>query len=84
MQVLAPSLCSLLCRVQQRVSREKDIHPTDPNVKSLREHSVSLLSHLVTLAHFLCWLKSDNKVYTLDIYCKWENFMDKNCAQKYL
>ena len=63
--MLAPSLCSLLSRVQQRLSRDKDLQQVDAYVKSLREHSVSLLSHLVTLAHFLCWLKSDNKVQLL-------------------
>ena len=61
-QVLAPSLCSLLSRVQQRLTREKDLDQMEGYVNSLREHSVSLLSHLVTLAHFLCWQKSDSKV----------------------
>ena len=61
-EVLAPSLCSLLSRVQQRMSREKDLGDAEMYVDSLKEHSVSLLSHLLTLAHFICWQKYDNKV----------------------
>ena len=61
-EVLAPSLCSLLSRVRQRMSREKDLGEAEMYVDSLKEHSVSLLSHIVTLAHFICWQKSDNTV----------------------
>ena len=67
-QVLAPSLCSLLSRLQQRLSREKDISEGEKYVVSLREHSVSLLSHLVTLAHFICWQKNDSKVSLMHLH----------------
>lgn len=61
-EVLGPSLCSLLSRVQQRLARENDLEEAEKFVDGLKEHSVSLLSHLVSLAHFICWQKSDNKV----------------------
>ena len=76
-QVLAPSLCSLLCRVRQRLSREKDLGEAYVNL--LKEHSVSLLSHLVTLAHFLCWQKTDNKVHLpqFGIFVHWYMYVQK-------
>lgn len=61
-EALAPSLCSLLYRIQQRLSREKDLEEVKDCVNLLKEHLVSLLSHLVTLAHFFCWQKQDSKV----------------------
>ena len=66
-QVLAPSLCSLLSRVQQRLSREKDLDQVEDCVNSLKKHSVSLLSHLITLAHFFCWRKQDSKVSVMSL-----------------
>ena len=59
-QYFAPSLSSLLSRVQQRA--ERDLAELRNDVQALREIVVSLLSHLLTIAHFLCWQKRDLKV----------------------
>ena len=59
---LGPSLGSLLVRLQQRLSREETFGPNAHLFDSLRESTVTLLSHLLTLAHFLCWKKGDYKV----------------------
>ena len=60
---LGPSLSSLLSRLQQRLSREETFGPNGHLLDSLRESTVTLLSHLLTLAHFLCWKKGDHKVW---------------------
>lgn len=62
-QQLGPSLGSLLTRLQQKLSREVD--SLESNVQlldTLRQNAVTLLSHLLTLAHFLCWKRGDLKV----------------------
>ena len=59
-QDFVPSLSSLLSRVQQRA--EGDLAELGNDVQALREIVVSLLSHLLTIAHFLCWQKRDLKV----------------------
>ena len=59
-QFFAPLLGSVLSRVQQRMQR--DPAELESDVQSLRETVVSLLTHLLTLAHLLCWKKGDLKV----------------------
>lgn len=59
-QFFAPLLGSVLSRVQQRM--QQDPAELESNVQSLRETVVSLLTHLLTLAHLLCWKKGDLKV----------------------
>ncbi len=60
---LAPSLASLLSRLQQRLSREQETVGLDLTLlESLRESGVTLMAHLLTLAHYLCWKKKDLKV----------------------
>jgi len=59
-QFFAPLLGSVLSRVQQRMQR--DLAELESDVQSLRETVVSLLTHLLTLAHLLCWKKGDLKV----------------------
>lgn len=60
---LAPSLASLLSRLQQRLSREQEAVGLDLKLLDLlRESVVTLMSHLLTLAHYLCWKRKDLKV----------------------
>ena len=60
---LGSCLASLLSRLQQRLTRGEEGKKVDVGlVNSLRESAVTLLSHLLTLAHFLCWKKNDLKV----------------------
>ena len=67
-QIFAPSLSGLLSRIQQRLSA-RDHTPSTMEMARLgegahvlREIAVSLLCHLLSLAHYICWQKRDTKV----------------------
>ena len=67
-QIFAPSLSGLLSRIQQRLSARDHTPSTmeaarlGEGVHLLREIAVSLLCHLLSLAHYICWQKRDTKV----------------------
>ena len=60
--ILAPSLGTLLSRVEQRKDELLQEEGKEGCVDSLRECSVMLLSHLFTIVHYLQWRKADPKV----------------------
>ena len=57
----SPILGSLLTRIQQQIDG-RALEAGDVNVCSLQELTVSLLSSLMTMAHFLCWQRREPKV----------------------
>lgn len=62
-QVFGPSLANVLSRLHQRQSRDgRDISELEQSVQTLNECGVGLLSHLLVLAHYLCWTKRDQRV----------------------
>ena len=56
-----PILGSLLSRIQQQIE-SGDLEAGDKCVCSLQELSVTLLSHLTSMAHFLCWHRKNSQV----------------------
>ena len=62
-QVFGPSLANVMSRLRQRQSRDsKDVSEVEGSMQSLNECGVGLLSHLLVLAHYLCWTKRDQRV----------------------
>lgn len=62
-QVFGPSLANVLSRLHQRQSRDsRDASELEGSMHSLSECGVGLLSHLLVLAHYLCWTKRDQRV----------------------
>ena len=63
-QIFAPSLGSLLARIQQRSSGVENGGSSElgASVHALQEIAVLLLCHLLMVAHTLCWRKKDLKV----------------------
>ena len=57
----SPILGSLLTRIQQQIDGGT-LEAGDVSVCSLQELTVSLLSSLMTMAHFLCWQRREPKV----------------------
>lgn len=62
-QIFAPFLGGFLSRLYQRQTSGTDATQMK-FIGPLREIAVSLLCHLLSLAHFLCWQKRDVKVGT--------------------
>ena len=58
----SPILGSLLTRIQQQIEGET-LEAGDVNVCLLQELAVSLLSNLMSMAHFLCWQRKEAKVW---------------------
>ena len=63
----SPILGSLLTRIQQQIDGSS-LEAGDVSVCSLQELTVSLLSSLMTMAHFLCWQRREPKVMYLPMY----------------
>ncbi len=59
-QVLGPSLANVLSRLHQRQLRESSKDMTE--LLSLMESGICLLSHLLVLAHVICWSKKEQRV----------------------
>ena len=68
-QVFSPFIGSLLSRIQQRLAKGSGLDAPEGVVTALRETCVSLLSHLLTLAHFLCWQRRDMRVSVCVCVC---------------
>ena len=63
----SPILGSLLTRIQQQIEGGT-LEAGNANVCLLQELAVSLLSNLMSMAHFLCWQRRESKVmYTRSV-----------------
>lgn len=63
-QAFGPSLANVLSRLHQRQSRgdARDLSEMGVSVNLLSECGTGLLSHLLVLAHYLCWQRRDQRV----------------------
>lgn len=63
----SPILGSLLTRIQQQIEGGT-LEAANANVCLLQELTVSLLSNLMSMAHFLCWQRREPKVLCIHLY----------------
>ena len=64
----SPILGSLLTRIQQQIEGGS-LDADSAGVCLLQELAVSLLSSLMSMAHFLCWQRREPKVFPWQIVC---------------